>query len=442
MGSQARLRRAVPINRRRFLRSIGAGIGLGASAGCQNQDGSRGTPLGTTRRGTITIEYVDVAGARSESVFDPLMEELNAEFDDQINVQITSLPYDNMKRQLTTRVGGGNPPDVAALDQIWLGEFIDSGGLLPLDEVTAAIDFDDYLPAFREPVVADGHPYGVPIVTDVRGMYWNKDYFAAAGLDPKTPPTTWPELIEVTDRLHDPPNHTGACYFVNGGRWSVSLFGAGGSILTDARKPAFHEPPGVAAATFLDDLYNTHDIATDNPIYQNGAQMAREFLDGQYAINLIEGSWLDYFWRNMGNDSEVMLDRFGFAPTPHPPDGSPATMSGGFVWTGFADTAHPDVVRAFLRVAGSREFKRHLAIETGAIPIRESLQDDASIWDEILYADAILEMLETARTRPIRHWPLIASELDSALQHVAFDRKAPEAALTSAARRVDANLPK
>lgn len=414
-----------------------ASTSLTSLSGCVD---GRGV-LGGRRSGTVTLEYVEVAGARSESTFQVVVDRLNDRFDREIDLQFTEVPYANLKSQLQTRVGGGNPPDVAAIDQIWIGEFVDAGALLALDEVGDDVDLDDYLDPFLAAARSDGHLYAIPTTTDVRGLYWNKRAFADAGLDPESPPETWSEFFRAARALHDPPRRYGAAYFVVGGRWTVSLFSAGGALVSeDGTEPRFHEQPGVEAAAFVDRLYNEAAVGPPNPPYQDGAQVAREFLTGQYAMTVVEGSWLDYFWRNLGNANDELLDRFGFAPTPHPASGRPATMSGGHLWAGFADTDHPDVVREFVRIAAGREFKRHLAIESGQIPTRASLQDDAAIWDEILYADAVRDLLGSTHLRPVRNWSVVATELDPALQRIAFGDAEPRDALETAAENVRTTL--
>ena len=431
MSSEIR-RRGSPGNRRAFLQSV-AGVGaLAGLAGCMG---------GASGGRSVTLEYVDVAGVRSAEVFQPAVDAVNEAHDDTVELQFSEVPYADMKQTLLTRLGGDNPPDVAAIDQIWLGEFIDGGALLPIDDVTDSVDFDDFIDAFADPVRSDGHVYGTPTTTDVRGTYWDKRQFEAAGLDPEAPPETWSELLDVATQLHDPPGTYGAAYMVVPGRWTVNLFAAGGAVLdADTAEPRFQERPGVEAATLVDSLYNEPGVSSPNPTYADGARLARQFLDGQYAIDVVEGSWLGYFWRNGGGTNEEMVDRFGFAPTPHPEGGAPATMSGGHVLAGFRDTDHPDVVRDFLGAVAGREFQRHLAVETGSIPTRASLIDDSGVWDDVLYADTIKEMLTFTHTRPVRHWSTTANALGDALQRVAFDRQDPEPALSDAAETVRSSI--
>ena len=431
MGSRAR-----PLSRRALLATVGS-AGLVSAPGCTGSPGVWGS--GDT--GAVTIEYVEVAGSRERETFQPVVDELNAAHDEEITLEFTEIPYENMRSQLQTRVGGGNPPDVAAIDQIWLGTFIDGGTLLTLDGVTDDLDVDDFLDPFVATATADGHHYAFPTTTDVRGMYWDREAFADAGLDPDAPPETWPELLDVAEQLHDPPGRYGATYFVVGGRWTVNLFSAGGRVLDESgTKPRFQEDAGIRAASFLDRLYNQRGVGPPDPPYRDGAQTAREFLQGGAAITVVEGSWLDYFWRNLGNETTEMVDRFGFGPTPRAPDGETATMSGGHMWAGFEATEHPDVVRDFIRLAAGREFMEHLATEVGQIPTRESLLAESAVWDEMVYGDTVRDMLAHTHLRPVRNWPVVAEALDPALQAVAFGESTPTEALSSAAEDVRSNL--
>lgn len=431
--------------RRAFLRSAGGAAGAAAAlglAGCGGAGAPTGSVAGTTTGGSAAvIDLIDVAGARSRALYEEVVARVEEATGRAVDLRFTEVPYGSMRQELFTRVGGGNPPDVAAIDQIWLGAFVDSDALLPLDGVADDVDYDDFLDPFAAPGRQGGHVYALPIGTDVRGMYWNRERFADAGLDPDSPPATWAEFFDIAAQVHDPPETYGAVQFVVGGRWTVQLFAAGGRVLDDDRRePRFQEAPGVRAATFLDRLYNEAAVGPPEPPYSKGAQTAREFLKGTYAMTVVEGSWLDYFWRNMGRSNDEMVERFGFAPTPHPADGEVATMSGGFAWAGLRGTDHPDLVREFLRVAASPEFQRHLAIETGDIPTRESLLDDEAVWADVLYSETVKDLLRHTRTRPVRNWSPVAEALDPALQRVAFDRADPGAALAAAAEEVRSAL--
>ena len=46
-----------------------------------------------------------------------------------------------------------------------------------------------------------GRIYGVPLYADVSALFWNKDLFRKAGLDPEKPPTSLAEIREYADKI-------------------------------------------------------------------------------------------------------------------------------------------------------------------------------------------------------------------------------------------------
>lgn len=449
------------VNRRRFLKTAGATGVLGLLAGCGSGGGGGGAPPETTEggdgggsgdgstptqtptqtptptdvktAGSFTLEYVDVDGDRKKEHFMPVIEELNGEYDVNISLNFREIPYGNMKQQLLTRVGGGNAPDVAAIDQIWLGSFYQSGKLMAFNDMKSQVNFDDYFQGFQPAIQQQGDLVGFPITTDVRGMYWHKDMVEQAGFDPASPPETWSGFYELANQLHNPPQTYGTGIIVAAGIFSVPLFSTGGSFLSaDGQTAQFNSQAGVQAAQFYDDIYNNQEVGPPKPIFGDH-NLPREFINGTYATTPVYGSWLDYFARQEGMGNQEILDTFGFGLTPHPEGGQPATMNGGFAWAAFNTTERPDIVRDFVQRISAKEFNRKIARETGRIPTRKSLLDASDIWENILWADTIKGMLEYGGTRPVNNWSTVSSVLSPQLQRVAFDRAEPKAALDKAA---------
>lgn len=420
-------------DRRTFLETVGAS-GLAALAGCL------GFSNGPSNSSGFTLEYVDVDGDRKEEHFKPVIDELNSQYDTKIKLNFRELPYNNMKKQLLTRVGGGNPPDVAAIDQIWLGSFYQSGKLMTFNDLEDEINFSEYFAGFQDAVKQDGDIVGFPITTDVRGQYWNKEIFEKAGLDPSTGPKTWSDLYEMGKTVHNPPKTYGVGFIVASGIFSVPLFSAGGSFLSeDGTSPTFQKRPGVQAATFVDEIYNNQSIGAQEPIYGDH-NMGREFLKGNFAMTPVFGSWLDYFGRQQGMSNEEIQRKFGFSVSPHPSDGSPATMNGGFAWAAFKSTDRSDIVKDFIKHVSGKEFNRTIATKTGRIPTRKSLLDADDVWSNILWSDTIKEMLKNGHTRPVNNWAAVSEVLDPALQRVAYNKAQPKQALGKAADKLKSNL--
>lgn len=423
------------VNRRRFVKAAGAAGVTGLLAGCSSDDqaASEGTTTTTKSGGSFTLEYVDVDGDRKKEHFTPIIDELNKQYDASISLDFREVPYDNMKKQLLTEVGAGDEPDVAAIDQIWLGSFYQSGKLMSFNDMKSDVNFDNYFAGFQEAVNQEGNIVGFPITTDVRGMYWNKKQFEEVGLDPNTPPKTWSEFFDMAHQLHDPPKRFGTGIIVAAGIYSVPLFSAGGKFLkSGGTEPAFNDAAGVKAAKFYDKIYNDENIGPDSPI-TSGSSFPQEFLKGTYATAPVYGSWMDFFAREQGMTNEEIKQQFGFGLTPHPSDGSPATMMGGFAWAAFNTTERADIVRDFMKQISGKEFNRKIARETGRIPTRKTLLDASEIWENILWSDTIKGMLEYGGTRPVNNWSAVSEALTPALQEVAYDKKDAETALQDAA---------
>ena len=112
---------------------------------------------------------------------------------------------DSMIKILTTLQGGGQPPDLAVLLSTDMWTLIDSDAIIPLDDCVAKIGGQDYLndffPAFMLNSQANGKTWGIPFQRSTPVLYYNKQAFQEAGLDPEKPPANWDELVEYGKKL-------------------------------------------------------------------------------------------------------------------------------------------------------------------------------------------------------------------------------------------------
>jgi len=97
------------------------------------------------------------------------------------------------------------PPDLVILSTAELVKTYAEQGLIePLDDwiELRGIDLEDIYPSSLEQCESqDDFTYCLPWGCDTEVLYWNKDLFAAAGLDPDRPPQTTQELVEYTAKL-------------------------------------------------------------------------------------------------------------------------------------------------------------------------------------------------------------------------------------------------
>ena len=110
--------------------------------------------------------------------------------------------------------------DIIAVDLPWIGEFASRGALTPLDELLDldALDPADFHTAGWQATHWGGRAYGVPSQTTPELLFYRRDLFAAAGLEP---PTTTDALLHAAAELHKPQR----------GRYGIAWNAARGTAL-------------------------------------------------------------------------------------------------------------------------------------------------------------------------------------------------------------------
>jgi sn-glycerol 3-phosphate transport system substrate-binding protein len=101
----------------------------------------------------------------------------------------------------------GNPPDIVQVFEVGTATMMAAkGAVKPVHQLMAdagePFDPTAYLPAVTSYYsTADGKMLSFPFNSSTPVVYWNKDAFTKAGLDPDKPPKTWPETFEAARKL-------------------------------------------------------------------------------------------------------------------------------------------------------------------------------------------------------------------------------------------------
>jgi len=121
-----------------------------------------------------------------------------------VTVQILPTGGNSADQKLLIAVSAGTPPGL-----FWTGRATVAGWGLrgiaqPLDDRLAkstVIQNDNFIAHALDENRWKGKVYGLYWSADARILYWNKDLFHAAGLDPEQPPQTWDQFGTVMQRL-------------------------------------------------------------------------------------------------------------------------------------------------------------------------------------------------------------------------------------------------
>ncbi|KSV84084.1 ABC transporter substrate-binding protein [Sinorhizobium sp. GL28] len=101
----------------------------------------------------------------------------------------------------TTLAAAGTPVAMAYVGSRTLKEFAQNELIVPVPMTED--EKKTYYPNIVDTVTFDDNQWGVPIAFSTKALYWNKDLFKQAGLDPEKPPKTWAEEIEFAKAIKE-----------------------------------------------------------------------------------------------------------------------------------------------------------------------------------------------------------------------------------------------
>jgi len=132
----------------------------------------------------ITIEYWQYFYDARVDAMNRLIQQFEAE-NPGIHVVHTNFPYADYRDKIAASVPAGVGPDVATLYYGWLPLWVDSGYLIPLpeDEFPTSMVESEFSPLVQAGKF-QGKYWAIPTAVRTLSLFWNKDLFTAAGLDP------------------------------------------------------------------------------------------------------------------------------------------------------------------------------------------------------------------------------------------------------------------
>ena len=350
-----------------------------------------------------------------------VMENLKRQFEQVIGTQIHQRAFsiDRLREEaLRNAERKASRYDIIALDLPWVGEFADKSVLMPLDDVidVAAVDPADFHTAGWKAAHWGGRPYGVPAQTTPELLFYRRDLFAEAGLEP---PGTTDQLLEAARRMHDPQKgrygiawnaargtalgHTFLMTLADFGQPVLDLPEAAGGFDTDGLadrgyRVTIDTDKGLLAADFLMELlrYSPPDILS-----MSWYERVRPFAAGKIAMAYGYTLLAPYFELD---PSSPAYGQTGYLPHPHGPGATNVAPVGGYVM-GIPANLAPERVPAAaeaLRVFTSPEAQKLFVQNGSRTNPRYSVASDA----EVRRASPIFEAVDAMSWRDeLQFWP-------------------------------------
>lgn len=227
--------------------------------------------------------------AATETQSQLLVDAYNESHENQ--VELTVIPTDDYLPRVGTAAGAGELPDVLSLDVVFVPQFTTVGAFLDITDRIAALPFaDDIAPSHIEVGTLDGREYVVPHTMDLSVLFYNKNLYEQAGLDPEQPPTTLEEFAEharAIDALGGDINGTffggncGGCLVFT---WWPSIWADGHEVMNeDGTESLLAEPEAAAVYDIWKGLFED-DITAAGTQDEAGPTWVGVFPEGNIGI--------------------------------------------------------------------------------------------------------------------------------------------------------------
>jgi multiple sugar transport system substrate-binding protein len=260
-----------------------AGLAVAALAltGC-----SSGSSAGTAK-GTITLWQRDGGVDLTAQV--KAYEKANP----GVTVKVSTIQADQYLTKLANSARAGSVPDLVSFDIVNTPLLATQGLLADVSSrVKTLSDKGDLAPAGVQIGTLNGKNYGLPVALTGSQMFWNKDLFTKAGLDPDKPPTSLAEVKADAQKIEALGGGVSGFSTLGGvgQAWTgfPSAWAKGGDVLTAAgkdQKANFTSSNLVDMVSWYQDMWKSGLMQkTDQPNQDPGNVGAENALNGKVGI--------------------------------------------------------------------------------------------------------------------------------------------------------------
>ena len=345
----------------------------------------------------IDFYYPIAVGGPLESVIDGYIEQFE---DENTGVEVTPVysgDYEQTLASVQSATQAGNPPALTVLGANNLVTLDDLELMTPIGEI---VDDEEWLGSFEEGFMTDstlddGTVASIPFQRSTVVMYWNKELFEEAGLDPEAPPESWDDMVESGEQVMD-----GA-----GAQWGVQIPSTTWGVW-------MLEAMVIQNGTMLWDPDSGTDVSYDDPAtvtaLENWQDLQEEGLEPSGTVDWgtlpddFAGGGTGIIWTTTGQLTNIRENAdFDFGVAPLPAQEQPGSPTGGgnlYVMNGVSDEEQEAAVE-LTRFLSSPEIQADWTVESGYVaPLEEAWETEplASYVEDFPEAMVAVEQLDDA----------------------------------------------
>ncbi len=296
---------------------------------------STSEPEKTTASKKIQFQYIGGTIPEFDESIQKLIDVYSKDTGNEVETIFVN--WGNAYQQFVNSMMAGIPADIVELGGVWPVEFVDKGAFASVDDYLPKEIVDNFIPnGFDAMTGSDGKRYGLPWDGSTWGLFYRKDLFEEAGLDPNSPPKNWDELIEYAKKLTKPDGSQYGLMIPTGG-WEPDaylnqfMWQSGNEIIIkkdDTTIGNFNTPEGLRAAQLYYDLTNTYKVMPKEVTGMMWEPIKNAFVEGKTAM-MYGGMWVI---NNIRTGNPELDGKWASAQAPEGP--------GGKVCLGYPNTMH------------------------------------------------------------------------------------------------------
>ena len=373
------------------------------------------------------------------SASEQLMQNLIRRFEQEnpyIKVNLQQLTWEYGLDKFIISLAAENAPDICELGTTWISKFASAGVLLDITDDIQDVKAKYFL---WDSATYDNKIYGIPWFAGTRVLFYNKELFLNAGLDPEKPPQTWPELLNAAKKIHAPEK----------GIWGFSIFAGepesswqeflpfawanGAYILSgDFKQSALDSQETLQALEFYKEL-------SRYSLIERQSQVNELFAQGQVGIQ-ISGAWNLRF---IPRHNPQLTFGVGLMPTPEQETSNPSAFAGGELFVITKNSKHPEKALKLIKFLTSKDnVMKAVKIQQNVIPAqKEALRDP--YYEQHPEQKIFLTQLKSAIGPPAHpKWIEMQEFITQLVEETIMKDTPPQEAIKNASLKIDSLLKK
>lgn len=376
----------------------------------------------------LTI-WVHETDSPEGQLYKTLIDEFNKEYEGTYHATLTQIArsgdaggYDD---KVNAAITNGGLPDVFTVDGVAVAQYADANAIVPIGDYFKEDELADFNPSIIQQGTYNDELYTLGVMDSSVGVFYNKDMFEKAGIEPATAEKPWTlaQLEDAAKKLT-----TDDCYGI-----TMSLDAKDETCiyfflpLIYSQDSSVLDKDGETAEGFLNgdatkNVFNWIKDMADNG-YASATPAENSFELGQAAMALT-GSW------EPGNLAKYDIN-WGLMPMPvYDENSTPASACGSwtFAMSSNCSDEKKEGAAEMIRFMTSTDASARMYEANAMPPARSSAFEKIDAFNEEPLNVFSYQLQNTAKARPVSvYYPILSNQFATALQNVLTGMEVDEA---------------